>query len=145
MAIGDRIAVLDRGKVAQVGPPAEVYSRPRSRFVAEFLGEANFVPASSKSTTSGRVAADSPLGALSGFGVVGPSVTAVVRPEQVRLKPDEGLPAEIKDLSFIGHHTRYVLQAGDLSVLSLEAGSPTFGVGDRVGLSIDGDAAVIDN
>lgn len=143
MAIGDRIAVLDKGKVAQIGPPAEVYSRPVSRFVAEFLGEANFIPASARPAADGRVTADSPLGILSGFGATGQSVTAVVRPEQIRLKSDAGLPAEIKDLSFVGHHTRYTLQAGSLSVLSLEAGSPTFKVGDRVGLNLDGDAAVI--
>lgn len=143
MAIGDRIAVLDRGKVAQVGPPAEVYSRPSSKFVAEFLGEANFIPAKAAPAQTGRVLAESPLGTIPGFGAAGQTVTAIVRPEQVRLKTGDGLPAEVKDLSFIGHHTRYSLQVGDLSILSLEAGSPTFRVGDRVGVSIDGDAAVV--
>jgi len=143
MAIGDRIAVLDKGKVAQVGPPAEVYSRPASRFVAEFLGEANFIPAKATPARAGRVLTESPLGSIPGVGASGQAVTAVVRPEQVRLKVGEGLPAEIKDLSFVGHHTRYSLRAGDLSILSLEAGSPTFQVGDRVGIAIEGDAAVV--
>lgn len=143
MAIGDRIAVLDKGRVAQIGPPAEVYSRPRSRFVAEFLGEANFIPASAKPAADGRVTVDSPLGPLSGFGVTGQTVTAVVRPEQVRLKPDADSPTKIEALSFIGHHTRYALRVGDLSMLSLEAGSPRLRIGDRVGLTVDGDAAVV--
>lgn len=143
MAIGDRIAVLDKGKVAQVGPPAEVYSRPASKFVAEFLGEANFILARATPAQGGRVLAESPLGSIPGIGAVGQAVTAVVRPEQVRLKLGEGLPAEIKDVSFVGHHTRYALGVCGLSILSLEAGSPTFRIGDRVGISIDGDAAVV--
>lgn len=143
MAIGDRIAVLDRGKIAQVGPPAEVYSRPASRFVAEFLGEANFIPARATSAHAGRVVTESPLGSIPGMGAVGQAVTAVVRPEQVRLRLGDGLPAEIKDLSFVGHHTRYSVQAGGLLIISLEAGSPTFRVGDRVGVAIEGDAAVV--
>ena len=132
-----------KGKVAQVGPPAEVYSRPASRCVAEFLGEANFIPAKATPARAGRVLTESPLGSIPGVGAVGQAVTAVVRPEQVRLKVGDGLPAEIKDLSFVGHHTRYSLRTGDLSILSLEAGSPTFRVGDRVGIAIEGDAAVV--
>ncbi|MBL8762001.1 MAG: ABC transporter ATP-binding protein [Phycisphaerae bacterium] len=143
MAIGDRIAVLDGGRVAQVGPPAEVYSSPTSRFIAEFLGEANFIPGVTRSSPQGGVVVESSLGLLPGNGQAGQSVSAVVRPEQVRLRAGAGLPAEIKDLSFVGHHTRYTLQAGSLTVLSLEAGSPTFRVGDRVGLSVDGEAAII--
>lgn len=143
MAIGDRIAVLTRGVVAQVGPPAEMYSRPTSKFVAEFLGEANFIPATAIPGVAGRLHAESPLGTMAGVGVAGQMVTAVVRPEQVRLNIGNGLPAEIKDISFVGHHTRYTLRAGNLSVLSLEAGSPTFRVGDRVSVSVDGEVAVI--
>lgn len=143
MAIGDRIAVLDKGKIAQVGPPAEVYSRPTSRFVAEFLGEANFIPAKATTGETGRVLSESQLGTIPGAGVVGPSVIAVLRPEQIRLKPGGDLQAEITDLSFIGHHTRYSLRAGELSILSLEAGSPTFRVGERVGISVEGTAALV--
>ncbi|MCC6969850.1 MAG: ABC transporter ATP-binding protein [Phycisphaerales bacterium] len=145
MAIGDRIAVLDKGRVAQVGPPAEVYSRPSSRFVAEFLGEANFVSASAVSAPDGGSMADSSLGTLPSAGAVGPSVTAVLRPEQIRLTREGGLQAEITNLSFVGHHTRYSLRTGELSIVSLQAGSPAFRIGDRVCISVDGTAALVAN
>jgi ABC-type Fe3+/spermidine/putrescine transport system ATPase subunit len=55
MALSTRIAVLDRGEVVQVGAPADVYRRPRTRFVAEFLGAANLLPGCLESRAGGRV------------------------------------------------------------------------------------------
>jgi iron(III) transport system ATP-binding protein len=45
LSMADRVAIMNRGKVVQIGPPAELYRRPKSKFVAEFLGETNFLPA----------------------------------------------------------------------------------------------------
>ncbi len=55
MALSTRIGVLDRGEIVQVGTPAEVYGRPRTRFVAEFLGAANLLPGRLESSPAGRV------------------------------------------------------------------------------------------
>src|SRR5262249_52951600 len=44
LSIADRLAILDSGKIAQIGSPKEVYRRPRSRLVADFIGETNFIP-----------------------------------------------------------------------------------------------------
>jgi iron(III) transport system ATP-binding protein len=143
MSIGDRIAVLDKGKLAQIGPPADVYSRPNSKFVAEFLGEANFIPATAKLIGSGSLSVECALGNIAGMGVAGSSVVAVVRPEQVRLSASGGIPAQIRDINFVGHHTRYTLEAGGITVVSLQAGAPAFQVGDRAGLHVDREAMIL--
>ncbi len=76
LALADRIAVLAAGRVAQIGPPEEVYRRPATRFVAEFLGAANIL--------------ERPGGAFA------------LRPEQVRLCDAAGLPARVVTIAFRG-------------------------------------------
>ena len=83
LALADRVAVLDRGRVAQCGPPTELYERPASRFVARFLGAANVL--------EGRVAADGAVEAAGGRLVVdhglapGSALALALRPERIRL------------------------------------------------------------
>ena len=96
MALSTRVALLDRGEVIQVGPPADVYRRPRTRFVAEFLGAANLVP--------GRLAIgpgvqmvqlrDGLTLTVSGVELGdGTPVLCVVRPEAIqRAAPDARVP-----------------------------------------------------
>jgi len=76
LALADRIAVLAGGRVAQIGPPEEVYRRPATRFVAEFLGAANILERSGASFA--------------------------LRPEQVRLVEGEGLAARVTGIVFRG-------------------------------------------
>jgi len=77
LAMGDRIAVLDRGRLAQVGTPSEIYERPKSRFVAEFFGpqgmnliEGELIPDGLKSQRPAGASGSSPVG---------------IRPEHIRL------------------------------------------------------------
>ncbi len=63
MTLSDQVVVMNRGKIEQVGPPAEVYRRPRTRFVADFIGRANFVPASVRDRCNGSLVVDA-LGAV---------------------------------------------------------------------------------
>jgi putrescine transport system ATP-binding protein len=76
LALADRIAVLADGRVAQIGPPQEVYCRPATRFVAEFLGAANILQR--------------------------PGATYALRPEQLRLVDGEGLAARVTGIVFRG-------------------------------------------
>jgi putrescine transport system ATP-binding protein len=76
LALADRIAVLAGGRVAQIGPPEEVYRRPATRFVAEFLGAANILQR--------------------------PGASFALRPEQVRLVEAEGLAARVTGIVFRG-------------------------------------------
>lgn len=92
LAIADRVAVMNEGRLEQVGTPWELYDRPQTRFVAGFIGRGNFL--------SGRVAGDAidfgPLGRVpkaavpGGAGLTDGPITALVRPEAVMLQLDGG-------------------------------------------------------
>jgi iron(III) transport system ATP-binding protein len=92
LSMADRMAVLRAGKVVQVGSPRELYDRPRTRFVADFLGETNFIPGVIKGAEDGVVLLDSPAGLLrcraAGISpTVAGNVTCSVRPEAWRIAP----------------------------------------------------------
>jgi putative spermidine/putrescine transport system ATP-binding protein len=95
LSIADRIVVLRDGRIAQAGPPAEVYDRPATRFVASFLGQANFLDA--VVLGSGEITTE--LGPLhchiNGAFAPGTPVTAMIRPERIDLAPGatEAIPS----------------------------------------------------
>jgi ABC-type Fe3+/spermidine/putrescine transport system ATPase subunit len=123
LAIADRVAVMNAGVIEQIDTPASIYHRPRTEFVARFIGEANFLP--------GRVAEVSGEHAvveLDGGGQVaavrdraapvGTRVLAMVRPERMRVVAapagaDNSLAATVRTLSFLGAVTRCQLAVGE--------------------------------
>ena len=90
LSMADRVAVLNGGRLEQVGPPRELYERPVNRFVAGFLGETNLLPAEVRGRDAGRVVLETPAGTLAsgvfppGLPDAGP-VTCSIRPEAVAL------------------------------------------------------------
>jgi ABC-type Fe3+/spermidine/putrescine transport system ATPase subunit len=122
MALGDRIAVMDAGRMEQVGTPHEIYLRPRSRFVAEFIGESNLFEV----VFEGGVAR-LPDGAILPAPAHPPGVaTLVVRPESIAVSRDgEGIPARLVHTSFLGRETRLdlTLVESGLAVTASIAGS----------------------
>src|SRR5919199_1852443 len=87
MAMADRIAVLRAGRIEQTGAPEEIYSRPRSRFVADFIGESNFFDVSLDGGARGTVAlADGTrVGCSDQDADAGGPVTLMIRPEAIRI------------------------------------------------------------
>jgi len=122
MVVADRIAVMRVGGVAQLGPPREVYERPASRYVAEFLGEANLFP--------------------DGAG------WRLVRPEKMTIsavKSAGALAGVVAEIAYFGDRTRYVVQTDGKKLLVSRAniGAPlSLAVGDHVWVSHEPDAAV---
>jgi spermidine/putrescine ABC transporter ATP-binding subunit len=122
LSMSDRIVVMNHGKIEQCGSPLEIYNRPRSRFVAEFLGAANFL--SGTVVKSGKT-----LTVATGKGLVvevggyeeydntaladGASVTLSIRPERVRLSGQGHTPkcrAAITGISYFGSQVRLQLE-----------------------------------
>jgi len=97
MAISDRIVIMNRGKVEQVGSARDVYERPASRFVADFIGTANLLRGRVVAVTGGqlRLGAEGQLELLAGAPsgtVVGASVSTVIRPEAIAVRTaDDGV------------------------------------------------------
>jgi spermidine/putrescine transport system ATP-binding protein len=99
LTMSDRIAVMHRGRIEQVGTPDEIYERPRTRFVAEFIGLTNVLDAVVRRATGGQVELEAPgwgtlvLPAPAVNGLVpGAAVQVSVRPERCRLWPAGGAP-----------------------------------------------------
>ena len=127
LAISDRIAVMDRGRVQQIGTPVEIYHHPANRFVADFVGLANFVEAEVVGPDTlrvGKVMLRAPLDGTGQHaahgGVAGGRVTLVLRPEAIRLHrlapdADNVLPGQIRTASFLGTLARYWVEAAGLT------------------------------
>jgi ABC-type sulfate/molybdate transport systems ATPase subunit len=85
LAMSDRIAVMQGGRIQQIGRPDEIYEAPANRFVADFIGGANLIPA--RIGTGGAVAVG--LGVIPAAGKSGDHVTLAIRPERLGLVPEE--------------------------------------------------------
>ncbi len=115
LTMSDRIGVMERGRLAQVGSPQEIYARPANSYVADFVGEANIL--------SGSV---------------------VVRPEAVRLTrgsgagDQQGLAGTVTEVVFVGDHWKILVDAGEAGVLTVTSPNrtndegPPLSVGERV-------------
>jgi putative spermidine/putrescine transport system ATP-binding protein len=99
LAMGDRVGVMNAGRLEQIAPPAELYDRPRTRFVAEFVGLTNAIPATADAGVVDVLGARIPL--LPGSAERG-RVRALVRPENVRFAATEDGAARVLAVSFLG-------------------------------------------
>lgn len=130
MTVSDRIIVMRDGRIEQIGPPAEVYERPVSRFVAEFLGSANLIPAT---VESGRV--QTPFGALE---VRSPPPwsegTLAIRPERILISAESpranGILVTVREMIYRGGHTDIFVEPGPLRIRS--SGGKNLIVGQQV-------------
>ncbi|MEX0952831.1 MAG: ABC transporter ATP-binding protein [Nitriliruptoraceae bacterium] len=110
LSLADRVAVMRQGRLHQVADPHTLYTRPNTRFVAEFVGEANTLVG----TRAGDYLVDTSIGRLSTrVPVTDHHVDVVVRPEAVRLKASDTGPATIVGLSYFGHDQLVDLELAD--------------------------------
>jgi spermidine/putrescine transport system ATP-binding protein len=117
LTMSDRIAVMSQGRVLQVGSPIEIYEEPNSRFVADFIGETNFISGTvvARNGNEAELEADGlrMTGRLTGEAGPGTRATLTVRPEGVRLSPTrpEGVAnafvGEIFESIYVGFDRRY--------------------------------------
>lgn len=143
MYMGDRIAVLQKGRLVQVGEPAHVYRHPESAFVARFLGEVNWLHGVMRSDC-----ADSPIGRVPMSGIAeGERVDVLIRPEGLHLCTDpasEGLSAVVLGSRLLGHSSLVRLKLDDGSEIRARiAGNTMPAVGSDVHLRAERDAIYI--
>lgn len=144
LTMSNRIGVMSAGALLQVGTPHDIYDRPVNRFVADFIGETNFLDGRVEGTQV-RIATGDLL-AVRLDGHAG-TITLAIRPEQVSLlAPGNGIAAKIVDATYLGTDTHYTLALGQNSTLVARVQSNSlaaFGVGDNVGVSIDTQAVQV--
>jgi ABC-type Fe3+/spermidine/putrescine transport system ATPase subunit len=133
MAVSDRIAVMSGGSVVQEGTAEDLYHRPASQFVAQFVGRVNLVPGRVTSI-AGDVAKVATLGATVDALVVtsglssGANVRLVVRPESISIAPlapgSAALTATVASRAFLGEKIEYLVRCADetLQVVRYDAG-----------------------
>jgi iron(III) transport system ATP-binding protein len=112
LSLSDRVAVMREGRILQVSTPKELYERPASRFVADFVGTNNFIAGVCRETRDGRATVETALGPLRGrlAGAVGAGTRCVlaVRPENIALGEGENaLDGRIALASYLGSTLRY--------------------------------------
>jgi iron(III) transport system ATP-binding protein len=118
MTLSDQVVVMNQGKIEQIGPPDEIYRRPRTRFVADFIGRANFVEATVRDRQDGHLIVDvlgTTLTAAApavGFGI-GQPATLVVRPEMVEINPEQpAVTGVVRRSAYLGNVVEYDIEAG---------------------------------
>lgn len=130
MSISDTIAVMNQGRIEQIGKPAEIYETPRSSFVAAFIGDTNFLEGRVTASLGGRFS----RAEIPGLGAVmidndkpvrpGDRIHLSLRPEKLmvsREKPavgewDNALPGTVEDVIYFGSHTRYWVRCGEYRI-----------------------------
>jgi iron(III) transport system ATP-binding protein len=152
LSMADQVAVLRRGKVMQIGPPRALYERPDSRFVADFLGESNFIPGAIRSVGDGAVTVETSAGVLrstAGSGVVGSKVLCSIRPEALRVidvpATTNGLQAKRVETVYLGEMAQHLVSLpGDMVAKVIELNPRHFGsAGDVLELTVDACDVVI--
>jgi iron(III) transport system ATP-binding protein len=146
MVLSDRIIIMNKGKIAQMGSPQEIYQKPADKFIAEFLGVANILLCRIENKDSQTVLAKSELG----FDLVceGRSETSsgylLLRPERIRMFSEQPGSAVnvfrgvVKNVAYLGNLVNYVVVVKDTE-LRIQA-DPLRGVfryGEEVVMSID--------
>lgn len=129
LTMSDRIAVLEKGQILQVGTPMEIYEEPKNRFVADFIGETNFLTGRVISQQQGNtvilVDEELPITVYSREELpLGKIVTLVVRPEKAEIQPRNSdqpstLPGVIEEVIYIGTDTRYIVRLTPQSALTV--------------------------
>ncbi|TVQ36570.1 MAG: putative 2-aminoethylphosphonate ABC transporter ATP-binding protein [Geminicoccaceae bacterium] len=107
LTMADRIVVMNEGVIEQIGTPEEVYTRPATAFVADFIGEMNFLDGALTDAAAVRVG--NLTLALPAPVASGPEVTIGIRPEDVRIDDAHGIEAQVHHVEFLGAHVRVSL------------------------------------
>lgn len=133
-AIADRIAVLHRGRIVQCGTAEELYDRPTDRFVADFIGQADFVPGTVRGATI-----ETELGPVLNWQSLpnGAAVEVMVRPERLNMQPNPQGYGQIAERVFRGRELVYsVCLASGRRVHSVQPPDVAFAPGDRVAVTL---------
>jgi spermidine/putrescine transport system ATP-binding protein len=148
MTMADTIAVMNAGKIDQLGAPTELYETPRTAFVAGFLGISNLLPGTVEGDGAVRLE-DGTLVRVSAAAGRSGGVSIGIRPEKVRLGTQEEnrLTGEVRESAYIGVSTQYIVdtRAGAITlyVQNAEAGAPSVQPGNQVTLSWSPEATFV--
>ncbi|MBC8201484.1 MAG: ABC transporter ATP-binding protein [Planctomycetes bacterium] len=139
LSIADKMAILKDGQVHQIGSPSEIYRSPNSKFVAEFIGETNFIPAK---RTDGGI--ETPLGNLTLLGTASEdTVTCSLRPEAIAVHASpattNAFSGKCVETIYLGEVAQHQVQVSDALILRVTEVNPSHEgkIGDTMYLSVE--------
>ena len=137
--MSDRVVVMDKGKIQQVGTPQDIYNEPQNAFVADFIGESNILDGVMKKDFEVSFSGNTFKCLDKGFDV-DENVDVVVRPEDVDIVPcDKGmLEGVVTSVAFLGVHYEIIVDIGGFKWMIQTTDEHS--VNDKVGLFIEPDA-----
>jgi len=147
MAISDRVVIMNEGVIMQIGTPREIYERPANRFVANFIGKANFIPCAIAGYEEGQAVVSIHGKQLrlpdpgSSRPAVGVEASLCVRPEGIKLAHEETiLGGKVTRATYYGSHVEYELESDGLPIVTEQneaKESDLFHVGETAWLTLD--------
>lgn len=156
LTMSDRVAVMNDGKIRQIGTPREIYDHPAERFVAHFIGETNFIDGEliSVDKGSGRVRLFSGVelpASLPTEQITPGKVSIVIRPEHAELLKDQSagvFQGQVDNVVYFGTDTHYHLKLEDGTPFMVRSqnrrdSAPVFTVGTRAGVAIKDDTVQV--
>jgi len=157
LSMSDRIAIMNRGRIVQVGSPEDLYNHPSTAFASDFLGKSNFIEATVTARRGEQLTLAAGALALRQATVnpllsPGDAVTIALRPERIAIAPrgdDAGnrIAARIARVTYFGSEVEVVAEAGDAGMLTVRSDAwrnkRHLDVGQTIELGWPADAAVI--
>jgi spermidine/putrescine transport system ATP-binding protein len=158
LTMSDRIAVMSMGKALQIGGPEEIYERPNCKFVADFIGETNFLQGTvveqrGREVLSRLLSGESVNGISDESLSPGTAVSIAVRPEKIDIRTSENwgnqFSGRVLDLIYIGTDTHFDVDIGNGQIVRVREQNSMAGVqsnaaeGDEVKISFEPDAALV--
>jgi len=150
LTMSDRIAVMSAGKIQQIGAPLDIYESPVNHFVADFIGDSNFIEGTINTINGDAAVVKTPDGIaiaarMNGPHKAGDRIAVALRPEKILLGAGK-LKGEVREAVYLGTSTSYVIALGRAVTLSVReandlSGKARFAVGDTVKLDIPAGAA----
>jgi iron(III) transport system ATP-binding protein len=143
LSLGDRVCVMNQGEILQIASPNEIYARPANLFVAQFVGEMNFV----KGNVTGPDLVESALGSvpvvIPNGTHVGANVTLAIRPEHVSLHPVSAQPTAVRGKittkNYLGDAALLEVEINGVTLLVKLAGDCDFVVGQEAAVGLPAD------
>ncbi|MDJ0744974.1 MAG: ABC transporter ATP-binding protein [Xenococcaceae cyanobacterium MO_167.B27] len=152
LAISDKIAVMRKGQIEQIGTPEEIYTQPSSRFVAEFVTQANFIPAKREGKRWKTEIGELEIG-LNSYqpecdrapsGTSSDRVELMLRQEDIIMTPDNNSSVVVKERQFLGREYRYCLETPSGKRLHARTNiGNAVAVGTKVNISVMGGTPLI--
>jgi iron(III) transport system ATP-binding protein len=138
MALSDRVAVMNAGRIVQVGPPLEIYSHPADPFVADFMGLMNFLPGTVLACQGEEVLVEvlgQRVRVVDRSALVGPVMVAV-RPEDLAMEREGDMAGTVEVRSFMGNFIDYKVRVADRTLRVQTSNAQVHAEGERVALRV---------